>query len=248
MEATLDRLIRENKELREQIQQDKTSQFANQPLFMRKLLNQALKNAKMNNHGSLYDDFMKKAAQYMFISMGRKAYGTLQLNTPLPSISAVRRYIGKEEAIVEGELQSRFIADEIYKRNLSIYVWGAEDDTKIQERIKYDSKTNLIIGLKIPYDENAMPRMKFFSFDSPQHLQLYVNKHKVSPYLKLISLRSLHTESSNFVLAMYGTDLKDESKHVMTRWSYIKASLSSVGLTLLGKFKNMFLFSRFSQY
>lgn len=234
LEAVVERLVRENKELRENQKGNGFILNDKQPFFMRKLLMQALKNSAQNNHGKLYDEFILRASTYMWITMGRQAYETLRLNTPLPSIPTLQRYLGKEDPIIEGQLQTESIVDEIKNRNLSTWVWGAEDDTKLQEALKYDSKTNTIIGLQLPYDENGMPKLNFFKFSSMSVAFKYIQENRVAPYLKLISLRSLHPDSSNFILALWGTSGTDKHTDVLIRWEYYKKILRENGLDLIG--------------
>lgn len=57
----------------------------------------------------------------------------------------------------EGELRSKELAEFLEEHETKKIVWISEDATAINPKIKYDPKTNQIVGILLPTNENGLP-------------------------------------------------------------------------------------------
>lgn len=115
--------------------------------FLELLLNQAEKNNKRVAKGNRYDEVIKDFSKYIYLLGGRKSYELLSKNLALPAPVTTLKSIHKDGGqIDEGELQKNELKEFLVKRKLPMYVFISEDATRVVPKIKYDSKTNQIIG------------------------------------------------------------------------------------------------------
>lgn len=138
-ELIIRQLIKNNKEFRNQLEARKCREVLEQPNFLRKLLEHSLRRTSKGTHSKIHDDTTKDMSLYLFMTAGPLAYETLRKNLLLPSRTTVLNHLGKSPPVREGALQTDEIAAAIKKRGLSCYVWLAEDDTKMQSRMRYNS-------------------------------------------------------------------------------------------------------------
>ena len=228
----IQRLIEQNKELNTILEERKTKNILAEKNFLQELIEQeSIKNRgqKVN-----YREHMKKVALYIFILSGPMAYQTLQKNLPLPSITTLRRHLGNETPMQEGEFQVDMVKQHMLNKNEPLHVWVAEDDTKITSRLRYNIHDDTIVGLELPLDEKGIPIQSFFKFTSIKAVQTYLKNYPVSSYAKLITCRSLHPSSKPFQLVIYGTRGSEKSEKVILRWSYIHNILCEAGINLVG--------------
>lgn len=228
-------LIRNDKAFRKEIEDNKARETLEQPNFLCHLLSQSLRKAKSGNRLYRYDRYMKEVGLYLFILAGPLAYETLQKNLPLPSIATVKRLLGAENKMREGELQVDAIKKQIDKLGLPPFIWAAEDDTRMQTRLRYNIEDDTIVGLELPLDNNGVPIASFFKFTSISAVRAYIKKYRKTSYAKLVTCKSLSPGSKTFVVVVYGTTGTDQSAGVMKRWSYIHKAFRDVGLTVMGK-------------
>lgn len=231
-QIVIKQLIQNNARFRKHIEDNRAREMFDQPHFLQQLLSQSIKNS--GKRSNRYDEYMKDVGLYLFIIAGPLAYETLQKNLPLPSKSTVKRQLGKEVPLREGALQVNQIKEQLDKLKLPLFVWAAEDDTKIQVRLRYNIENNTIMGLELPLDRDGMPIESSFKFTTIAAVREYIEEFPKSSYAKLVTCKSLHADSKTFVVIVYGTSGTDQSSGVKMRWEYIFNAFREVGITLIG--------------
>lgn len=150
-----------------------------------------------------------KFAYYIYATGGVKAYEALSANckgdSKLPSLPTVKRFAMKQPSITEGELQLDSLKNALISRGLPLSVWLSEDDTKLLSELKYNSRTNEIIGLNLPIGNNGMPITGSYRFTSIKTAMKCIKKNSMSTYLKLVVARCLQKDAYKFMLLAYGT-------------------------------------------
>lgn len=230
----IQQLIAQNSHFRSELEKRKTNDEIKHPLFLKQLIEQSIK--QQSGKALSYSEHLKKVSLYILMQAGPLVYDSLHKNLPLPSLTSVKRYLGKESPMIEGAFQFDIIKDEIKKNNESNFVWIAEDDTKITSRLRYNLNTDCVMGLELPLDQKGIPIQNFFKFTSIAKVQEYIDKYSISSYVKLLTCRSMSPSSKPFLLVMYGTKGSDKSDGVRMRWSYIFRSFFSIGINVLGKY------------
>lgn len=182
-------------------------------------------------------------AYYIYGTGGVKTYETLLANSrgdsKLPSLSAVKKFGMKQPNITEGELQLDSLKNALISRGLPLSVWLSEDDTKLLSVLKYNSKTNEIIGLDLPIGDNGMPITGSYRFTSIKTAMACIKKNPMSTYLKLVVARALQKDGYKFMLLAYGTSAGGaggQTAGVKLRWKTIIDALQSAGIGVYGNF------------
>lgn len=228
-------LIQSNEKFRKQVEDSKAREMLEQPNFLQKLVAQSLRKSVNGKRLLRYDDFMKDVGLYLFMIAGPLAYETLQKNLPIPSRTTIHRQLGKEVSVVEGALQVHEIKEELVKLGLPLYVWFAEDDTRLQKRKRYNIASDSVMGLQLPLDDNGMPRLNSFPFTTISAVKEYIQKYPEASYAKLVTCKALHPDSKTFIVLLYGTSGTDQAAGVSKRWEHMHKAFADVGITVMGK-------------
>lgn len=169
-ECTRDqRLLQEallrNKDLNELIKKNEADALL-QPNFLLEMVQHEANNRTNSKYRATYSDHMKNVALYIFILAGPTAYQTLQMNLPksLPSQRTVARLLAEKEKMVEGEFRFERIKHDMLEKGEPLYVVVGEDDSKVSERVRYDSSRDEIVGIELPLNEDGVPIPGSFKF------------------------------------------------------------------------------------
>lgn len=230
-------LFERSLDLKKELLARKSNEKVMHPQFLQKLIEQSV----IRNTGKqlLYTDHMKKVSLYLFLLMGPLAYKVLCKNLQLPSLSTVKLKLGKESSVEEGKIQVDLIKTIMEMRQEPMFVWVAEDDTKITSRLKYNVENDCVMGLELPLDTNGLPKTSFFKFSSIKDVIAYVQNYRKSSYAKLVMSISLSEKSQAIPVVIYGTSGTDKAESVYSRWKNIKSFLANAGITAFGKkFRN----------
>lgn len=144
-------LLTEKYQLKTELERVRSSEFLKHPQFLKELIDQSV--LKNSGRKLSYTDHLKKISLQIFLLSGPTAYNLLQKNLPLPSLSTVRRRLGEESPLQEGEFQVESIMKELSTSGEPMLVWIAEDDTKVTPRLHYNVRDDSIVGLELPLDE-----------------------------------------------------------------------------------------------
>jgi hypothetical protein len=121
---------------------------------------------------------------YTIYFLLRETYNkTLQVlysNLPLPSISTVQQNMkNNDNKIVEGQLRMSELKDFLVSNNLPLKAWISEDGTRILDKVEYDPQTNQLVGLVLPLEKDAMPKVLSHEADCARNIEsLILNKEK----------------------------------------------------------------------
>lgn len=206
-----------------------------------KLLDELTKHENQNRHlpknGRRYSTYMKDMMLYFFINMGPLSYLDMKANFPnsIPSLRSTQDRLKTCEGMKEGVFEFDRIAEKMEQRNEPKFVVVAEDDTKIVERLRYDSKHDELVGLMLPIDENGIPIPGSFKFRSLSEVLKFYKEHKMSSYAKLMTVRSLHIDTPTYYLCFYGTRGSDNHQHVKARWEFVQREFKLRGIEVLCK-------------
>lgn len=132
-----------------------------------------------------------------------------------------------KERIIEGDLRCHKLRDYLERSNSPLSVFLSEDGSGIVKKIVYDTKTNQLVGLVLPFNEtNGMPKLFSFEAKSAEDIQKYVQLPQ-SHLVYIICAQPLKENVPPFILQIFGTDNKFKSEDVLKRWSYTVSELNA---------------------
>lgn len=83
-------------------------------------------------------------------------------------------YISEKKCrINEGELRCSELSRYLAKLDLKKAVWLCEDASGIVAKIEYDSSTNQLVGLVLPFDNDGIPVAFTFVVNSVEEIEKY---------------------------------------------------------------------------
>lgn len=178
---------------------------------------------------------LKLYASYIRMVGGPIVYETLQKNLPIPSISAIDRFINNtSDSITEGLCRVDSLVKFLNDRNLPLIICLSEDATGISGRIQYDKQSDQLIGFVLPMDQNSMPISSSFKATSAKEIESSFENGKVSTLLYTFMAQTLKKGSPSFCFNIFGTDNSFIFKDSLTRWNYMKHILNEKGISVLG--------------
>lgn len=185
-------LLEQNSDLKKALEARGTAEQMAHPKFLQDLIAQSVKNSS----GKLsYTDRMKSVALYLYILSGPQAYEIWRQNLALPSISTVRRKLGKEEPVQEGDIRVDAAKGFLIRQDEPLFVFIAEDDTKTTPGVNYNVIDDTVIGLELPLDKNGVPIQSYFKFTSISAVQEWsedsipINIARLTPLAETDELR-----------------------------------------------------------
>lgn len=143
--------------------------------------------------GCRYGQEIKLFATYLFLLSGPLAYKTLKANLlfSIPSCKSIHLYIRqfhKNENVEEGVLRCQQLLKYLTDNNLPLVVSLSEDQTRIINRVQYDSNTNQLVGFVLPYLESGMPKTRTYLARSANEIENHflLNSGNVSSYVNVV--------------------------------------------------------------
>lgn len=127
---------------------------------------------------------------------------------------------------MEGVLRSKELASYLKSLNAVKAIWLAEDATRITSTISYDSKTNQMIGVVLPLNDNGCPIPFTFIAKDVETMQNCV-KLPQAKSVYVVMAQALDETIPPFILQMFGTNNQFNAQDVTRRWEYTKIDLQS---------------------
>lgn len=214
----------------------KHSQVKDLTTFHKNLFKSIEKNSKRNSHGRRYDNDLKEFCAHIYLVSGLLAYELLYKNIGnLPSSATLNRLISRLTSIQEGRVNIDGISEYFEKKGLAKVCWISEDQTKVVERVRYNSKYNTLEGLTSPLDQNGMPVIGFNIAETATDIKRLLLNYAISSMMNVVMVQPLVDGSSAFCLMAYGTDNRFTATDCLKRWNYIRKTLSEKGIRILGE-------------
>lgn len=196
----------------------------------------AQKNSQRPKQGYRYDDNYKRFCVYNRILAGPTAFNLLHLNLDgcLPSVSTMNRYIHRSDhAVVEGELRVEELLLYLKDRKLPLWVSLSEDATRVENRVKYDLRTNQIIGFVLPTNQTGMPiPLRYKARNIDEIMDHFSKNIPVANFINTVMAQPLGS-ASPFCLLVFGTNGQYTAHDVSMRWKYIANELERSGIHVL---------------
>lgn len=181
----------------------------------------------LNSTGSRYTQEIKDFSTCIFLLSGPLAYATLKsnLNNCIPSIKSIYGYIYqfvRKQNIIEGVLRGPELVKYLEGNNLPFVVSLSEDQTRIINRIQYDTVTNQLVGFVLPYGENGMPKTRTFLARSAKEIETHflLNSDNVSSFVNVVMAQPLADGFPAFCLTMFGSNSEYNALDVCRRFMY----------------------------
>lgn len=239
-QSDIEKILTENKNLSNRLkeleaQKEKSDgKIVNNIKINSNLLQELLEIATSKK--KLYSSNMKNYAVYIYLVGGNLLYSSISKELGLPSLSTVKSTLGKMESCTIEEGVPRFAGLKQYlmENGYPLLVFGSEDQTKIKEALKYDSRTNKIIGFAIPIEDNGLPSPDGVQFENINLFLLTIKKLPKASYINTIMMQPLKLNAVPYCFCIYGTKNSFTNEEVTSRWRFIKQGLSSIGITLIG--------------
>lgn len=142
-----------------------------------------------------------------------------------PSFSAKRIQKDKQR-IIEGELRCEELNAYLDEIKSPKYVFLSEDGSGLVKKVTYDTHSNQLVGLVLPFDaSNGMPKKFSFEAKSAEDIENYL-KLAQSTLVYIIVAQPLKLGAAPFILQIFGTDNKFVASDVLKRWAFTKMELN----------------------
>lgn len=135
-------------------------------------------------------------------------------------------YINQNKSkVIEGELRIKELNHYLDSQKLEKCVWISEDATAIVTKVEYDPKSNQMVGIVLPINSSTgMPIP--FSYLATSEAEIYENMDcNKSSNVYVVMAQPITKNVPAFVLQLFGTDNKFETKNVLLRWQHTRAEL-----------------------
>lgn len=120
----------------------------------------------------------------------------------------------EKSRIIEGELRCEELAKHLELTKSPKAIFLSEDGSEVVQKVAYDSHTNQMIGLVLPFDDTSgMPRKFSFEAKSEEVMRNYMELPQ-SNLVYIIVAQSLQKNSPPFILQMFETNNKFETREV----------------------------------
>lgn len=122
---------------------------------------------------------------------------------------------------------------------LPLRVWLSEDATSIVSKIEFDPHTSQMIGIVLPMNTSTGMPIAFQNLArNVEEIQLNMKKNK-SNYVYIVMAQPLALNVPPFIIQMFGTNNKFNTKQVLLRWKYTIEELKRyiVKTIIIEKFK-----------
>lgn len=196
----------------------------------------AKKNQLRPKQGYRYDKNYKRFCVYNRILSGPTAFNVLHQNLDgcFPSVSTTNRYIHRSDhAVIEGELRVDELLQYLKDRNLPLWVSLSEDATRAVNMVKYDSRTNQIIGFVLPTNHNGMPIPFCYKARNIDEIVGHFSKDiQVANFINTVMAQPLGNAPA-FCLLIFGTNSQYSAQDVSKRWKNIAQDLENAGIRVL---------------
>lgn len=203
--------------------------------FLNKLVSTAKRNENRQKGGYRYDNDSKSIGMYLRIVSGPFVYETIQRNLQhsLPSLPSTNRYIRSFGChIVEGVFRSHELLKFLNDRKLPLVVCLSMDETRIEDEVQYDSKTNQIVGFTLPLNRSTgLPiPLAYPARNAADIMKHFSVSNSISSNLNVVMAQPLAINVPAFCLLAYGTDKRYNATDVSNQWKHMSKQLASLGI------------------
>lgn len=206
--------------------------------FLNRLQATAKRNESRKIGGYRYDDDIKYIGLYLRLLAGPLAYETIQKNMEcsLPSLVSTNRYIRSFGCnIVEGVVRSSELQKYLNDRKLPPFVCLSLDETRVEDQVQYDAKTNQIVGFTLPLDETTgLPiPCAYPARNAEDILEHFSIENNISCNLNVVMAQPIAQNVPPFCLLAYGTDKRYNATHVINQWKFLTKQLELLNIKVL---------------
>lgn len=116
-------------------------------------------------------------------------------------------------------------ANYLEERNAGDDIWLCEDGSGLISKIEYDLKSDQLIGIVLPLDENnGCPKRFEFTARDQEEITKFMT-HSKSSIVYIVVAVPLKEGVPPFIFQMFGTDNKFKATDVVKRWNHTIQSL-----------------------
>lgn len=129
-----------------------------------------------------------------------------------------------KKKVIEGELRCQALKEHLIENDAPLSIYLSEDGSGLVKRVVYDVKTNQLVGIVLPLNQNGMPRTFAYTPTSASQIEELM-KLSQSGHVYIMVAQPLASNASPFILQMFGTDSKFKADDVLKRWAYTEKEL-----------------------
>lgn len=184
-----------------------------------------------------YEEPLKLFCVYLFITGGRLLYETLQANLKniLPSLSSIMPLVNEESKIIEGSLDMAGLKTFLVERNYPLKVFLSEDQTSLIKRVKYQSRTNQMMGFVTPLNkQTGFPEPENYEVESVKDIRTAFQEAPMSSTAYCFMAQPAVEKAPAYCLSVFGSDSKFSYQDVLNRWQTITAKAELHEIEILG--------------
>jgi hypothetical protein len=203
-------------------------------MFIHRTLNIAKKTFIPHHNGNRFNRDSQDLSLYQYLKDGKGSFSTFSANSPSPSYSTVCRLRKKEkDPITVGEVNVGKIVEFLTKRNYSLTVFVACDDTRIETKVNWNADDNKIYGFVGPIHQvTGFPVTSSFEANTPGQVLELMNNTPLAKYLEVFTLTSFTPGATSTVIAAIPTDRKYKKADKLRQFMYLKNLLGMEGVKI----------------
>ena len=204
--------------------------------FLKKILDNAEKNAAKFPQSRRHDEVIKKIATSLLLYGGPMAYNLIHkiMETALPSLRTVQRAIQSEyHSLSEAQFCFDASVNHLKKYDAPFFVAISEDATRIISRVEYDQETNRMVGFVLPSNDNVLPMADSFLVTSFEVIENCFRNNEISKFTYLYTVQCVSPAVPGFCLACIRTNNSFLATDIMNRWRYIYLECQKRDITII---------------
>lgn len=120
--------------------------------------------------------------------------------------------------VIEGELRCQVLKEHLIKNDAQLSVYLSEDGSGLVKRVVYDVKTNQLVGIVLPLNQNGMPRTFAYTPTSASQIEEFIQLSR-SGLVYIVVAQPLASNASPFILQIFGSDNRFKTDDVLKRWA-----------------------------
>lgn len=129
-----------------------------------------------------------------------------------------------KKIIIEGQLRCKELSDYLCQLDAPKLVWLSEDGSGIVQKAIFDSKTNQIVGLVLPFNDDGLPKTFSFVAETVSDIERFI-KLPTSTHVYVVMAQPIQLNSAPFILQVFGTNSQFTAEDVQNRWKTTQLEL-----------------------
>lgn len=142
--------------------------------------------------GNVYDQHFMRFCTLLYARAGKKAYSALELNGTMPTVEACKKNIKQNYGELNiGKIYGKKLREHLERHNLPKSVTISEDATRLKTFVKYDPRSQELIGMVMKNESNGLPNHIKLKVKTPQDIMYLMKNYQRANFIEVIMAKSI---------------------------------------------------------